>query len=87
MPVAQREAHPSRSDGPPRAVALGFQLAYGKLIGPIDLFDDPGFDHARDECNLIANYLRRLGPFEPSRLPMVKTANGIHEIHNAAQCH
>lgn len=70
MPVAQREAHPSRSDGPPRAVALGFQLAYGKLVGPIDLFDDPGFDYARDECNQIANYLRRLGPFEPSRLPM-----------------
>ena len=70
MPVAQREAHPSRSDGPPRAVALGFQLANGKLIGPRDLFDDPGYDLARDECNRIANYLRRLGPFEPSRLPM-----------------
>ncbi len=70
MPVAQRESHPSRSDGPPRAVALGFQLAYGKLVGPRDLFDDPGYDYARDECNQIANYLRRLGPFEPSRLPM-----------------
>ena len=70
MPVAQRESHPSRSDGPPRAVALGFQLAHGKLVGPRDLFDDPGYDHARDECNQIANYLRRLGPFEPSRLPM-----------------
>jgi fructose 1,6-bisphosphate aldolase/phosphatase len=70
MPVAQRDAHPSRSDGPPRAVALGFQLANGKLIGPRDLFDDPGYDTAREECNLIANYLRRLGPFEPSRLPL-----------------
>jgi len=70
MPVAQRDAHPSRSDGPPRAVALGFQLANGKLVGPRDLFDDPGYDHAREECNQIANYLRRLGPFEPSRLPM-----------------
>jgi len=70
MPVAQREAHPSRSDGPPRAVALGFQLANGKFVGPRDLFDDPGYDHAREECNQIANYLRRLGPFEPSRLPM-----------------
>ena len=70
MPVAQRESHPSRSDGPPRAVALGFQLAQGKLVGPRDLFDDPGFDVARQECNQIANYLRRLGPFEPARLPM-----------------
>lgn len=70
MPVAQRHAHPSRYDGPPRAVALGFQLANGKLIGPRDLFDDPGFDHAREECSQVANYLRRLGPFEPSRLPM-----------------
>jgi len=70
MPVAQNQAHPSRSDGPPRAVALGFQLANGKLVGPRDLFDDPGYDEARNECNRIANYLRRLGPFEPSRLPM-----------------
>ena len=59
-----------RCDGPPRAVALGFQLARGKLIGPRDLFDDPGFDAAREECNQIANYLRRLGPFEPARLPL-----------------
>jgi len=70
MPVAQDEAHPSRSDGPPRVVALGFQLANGKLIGPRDIFDDPGYDLARDECNQIANYLRRLGPFEPSRLSL-----------------
>jgi fructose 1,6-bisphosphate aldolase/phosphatase len=70
MPVAQRESHPSRCDGPPRAVALGFQLAHGKLVGPRDLFDDPGFDAARQECNQIANYLRRLGHFEPARLPL-----------------
>lgn len=70
MPVAQRDSHPNRCDGPPRAVALGFQLARGKLIGPRDLFDDVGFDAARAECNQIANYLRRLGPFEPARLPL-----------------
>lgn len=70
MPVAQRESHPSRNDGPPRVVALGFQLAHGKLIGPRDMFDDPGYDAARAECNQIANYLRRLGPFEPARLSM-----------------
>ena len=70
MPVAQRESNPSRNDGPPRVVALGFQLAHGKLIGPRDLFDDPAYDEARAECNRIANLMRRLGPFEPGRLPM-----------------
>lgn len=70
MPVAQDQSHPSRSDGPPRVVGLGFQLAEGKLIGPRDMFDDPSYDYARDESNRVANYLRRLGPFEPSRLSM-----------------
>lgn len=70
MPVPQDRSHPSRSDGPPRVVALGFQLAEGKLVGPRDMFDDPSYDYAREESNRIANYLRRLGPFEPSRLPM-----------------
>jgi fructose 1,6-bisphosphate aldolase/phosphatase len=70
MPVPQNRSHPSRSDGPPRVVALGFQLAHGKLIGPRDMFDDPSYDEARRECNQIANYLRRLGPFEPARLSM-----------------
>ncbi|MBN1265199.1 MAG: fructose 1,6-bisphosphatase [Anaerolineales bacterium] len=70
MPVAQRESNPSRNDGPPRVVALGFQLAEGRLVGPRDLFDDPAYDEARAECNRVANYLRRLGPFEPGRLPL-----------------
>jgi len=70
MPVALADAHPSRFDGPPRLVALGFQLADGKLIGPTDMFDDPGFDRVRDEANLIADYLRKHGPFEPHRLPL-----------------
>jgi fructose 1,6-bisphosphate aldolase/phosphatase len=70
MPVALADAHPSRFDGPPRLVALGFQLADGKLIGPTDIFDDPGFDRVRDEANLIADYLRKHGPFEPHRLPL-----------------
>ncbi len=70
MPVSQREARPSRFDGPPRVIALGFQLAEGRLIGPVDLFDDPSFDLARRQANLIAGYLRRHGPFEPHRLPM-----------------
>ncbi|MEO0118329.1 MAG: fructose 1,6-bisphosphatase, partial [candidate division WOR-3 bacterium] len=70
MPVSQREANPSRFDGPPRVIALGFQIAQGMLIGPRDLFDDPAFDYARKEANRIANFMRAHGPFEPHRLPL-----------------
>jgi len=70
MPVSLEDAHPSRFDGPPRIVALGFQLAEGMLIGPRDMFDDPGFDRVRDEANMVADYLRKHGPFEPHRLPL-----------------
>jgi fructose 1,6-bisphosphate aldolase/phosphatase len=70
MPVPVHEATPSRFDGPPRVIALGFQVADGRLIGPRDLFDDPGFDGARQLCNTVADHLRRHGPFEPHRLPM-----------------
>jgi fructose 1,6-bisphosphate aldolase/phosphatase len=70
MPVPLYQATPSRFDGPPRVIALGFQLSNGHLIGPRDMFDDPGFDEARNLTNTIANHLRRHGPFEPHRLPM-----------------
>ncbi len=70
MPVAQRDSKPTRFDGPPRVCALGFQLAEGKLIGPQDLFDDPAFDNARRMALDVADYLRRLGPFEPHRLAL-----------------
>ena len=70
MPVAVREANPSRFDGPPRVICLGFQLANGKLIGPRDMFDDPAFDEARRQANQIADILRQHGPFEPHRLPL-----------------
>lgn len=70
MPCRVSEAHPSRFDGPPRVICLGFQLADGKLIGPQDMFDDPSFDESRRLCNVIADHLRRHGPFEPHRLPM-----------------
>lgn len=69
MPVAQRDANPSRFDGPPRVIAMGFQFANGKLVGPRDLFDDPSFDLAREEANRMAHFLRQHGPFEPHRLP------------------
>ena len=70
MPVAQAQATPARFDGPPRVVALGYQLAQGKLIGPRDMFDDVSFDNARAEANRVTDYLRRHGPFEPHRLPL-----------------
>ena len=70
MPVSIAQANPSRFDGPPRVVSVGFQLASGKLVGPRDMFDDPSFDEARRQANEVANYLRWHGPFEPHRLPL-----------------
>ncbi len=71
MPVPMRMANPTRFDGPPRVVALGWQISpEGRLVGPVDLFDDPAFDEARRKAIEIADYMRRHGPFEPHRLPM-----------------
>ena len=70
MPVSLKDAKCTRFDGPPRVVALGFQIANGKLVGGIDLFDDPAFDTARRKAQEIADYMRRHGPFEPHRLPL-----------------
>jgi fructose 1,6-bisphosphate aldolase/phosphatase len=74
MPVSLKDAKCTVFDGPPRCVALGFNLSNGKLIGlngkePVDMFDDPAFDRARSIVNEITDYLRRLGEFEPARLP------------------
>ncbi|RVX41987.1 fructose 1,6-bisphosphate aldolase/phosphatase [Nonomuraea polychroma] len=70
LPVSTDHGHPSRFDGPPRVVALGFQIHDGKMIGPRDMFADPAFDRARDQAGEIMDYLRRHGPFEPHRLPL-----------------
>jgi len=70
MPVSVKDAKCTRFDGPPRVIALGFQIANGKLVGGIDLFDDPAFDMARRNAQEIADYMRRHGPFEPHRLPL-----------------
>jgi len=70
MPVSIKQAHCTRFDGPPRVAALGFQLANGRLVGPVDLFDDPAFDETRRTAAQIADYMRRHGPFEPHRLPL-----------------
>ncbi|MEO0094482.1 MAG: fructose-1,6-bisphosphate aldolase/phosphatase [candidate division WOR-3 bacterium] len=72
MPVSVEDANPTRFDGPPRVIALGFQLANGMLIGPRDMFADPSYDHVRQKANEIADYIRRHGPFEPQRLPLAE---------------
>lgn len=69
MPVAQRNAYPVRFDGPPRVMAMGFQIADSMLVGPADMFDDPAYDPSRQKAAEIADYMRRHGPFEPHRLP------------------
>ena len=70
MPVAVKQSNPTRFDGPPRVIAAGFQLAEGHLVGPVDMFDDPAFDNARQAALNMADMLRRHGPFEPHRLPL-----------------
>lgn len=70
MPVPVGDAHPSRFDGPPRVVCLGYQIHDSKLVGPRDMFDDPSFDRARQLANEQMDYMRRHGPFEPHRLPL-----------------
>lgn len=70
MPTSVAGSKPTRFDGPPRVIALGFQLAEGKLVGPRDMFDDISFDLARSKANDMADLMRRHGPFEPHRLPL-----------------
>lgn len=68
MPVGLKDAKCTRFDGPPRVVALGFQIKNGELVGPADLFDDVAFDETRRLAQQIAEYMRRHGPFMPHRL-------------------
>ncbi|RLI10500.1 fructose 1,6-bisphosphatase [Candidatus Bathyarchaeota archaeon] len=75
MPVGIKDAKCTVFDGPPRIVALGFQVSNGKISSndegkPMiaDLFDDPAFDMARQEAMEYASMLRRMGEFEPARL-------------------
>lgn len=69
MPCGLQEATPARFDGPPRVVGMGFQLADGRLIGPRDMLGDVSFDRARGIALEMADHMRRMGPFEPGRLP------------------
>jgi len=68
MPVPLKYSKVSRFDGPPRVIGLGFQVTNGKLIGPVDLFDDPAFDVSRRIASEYAYYIRLHGPFMPHRL-------------------
>lgn len=75
MPVGLKSSKCTAFDGPPRIVAIGFQVADGKIAcddegNPIiaDLFDDPAFSLARSEAMKNACMLRRMGEFEPARL-------------------
>ncbi len=75
MPVGLKESKCTVFDGPPRIVALGFQVADGKISysdngEPMiaDLFDDCAFSGARREAMDCAVMLRRMGEFEPARL-------------------
>ncbi|MBI4743916.1 MAG: fructose 1,6-bisphosphatase [Actinobacteria bacterium] len=70
MPVSWCDDTPTRFDGPPRVVALGFQLKDGNLGTPRDMFADKSYDKAREIALNAADYLRRHGPFEPHRLPL-----------------
>lgn len=68
MPVPARYAKVTRFDGPPRIIALGWNISKGRLIGPVDLFDDVAFDETRRLAQVVAEYIRRHGPFMPHRL-------------------
>lgn len=70
MPCSCDTAHPTRFDGPPRVVALGYQIKDGRFVGPRDLFADPSFDNARRQALDAMDYFRRHGPFEPHRLSL-----------------
>jgi fructose 1,6-bisphosphate aldolase/phosphatase len=70
MPVSLPDSTPSRFDGPPRVICLGYQLCNGKLVGPRDMFADKAFNLARHQANEMADMMRRHGPFEPHRLPL-----------------
>jgi len=66
IPVSPKDAVPTRFDGPPRVIAMGFQLANGKLIGPQDLFADVAFERARQTALEISDYMRESIPPCPS---------------------
>ncbi len=88
MPVGLKDSKCTAFDGPPRVVALGFQIGNGQIScddedRPMiaDLFDDPAFDLARNEAVKIGSVLRRMGEFEPARLgPEEMEYTTLHQV-------
>ncbi|MBN1358146.1 fructose 1,6-bisphosphatase [Candidatus Bathyarchaeota archaeon] len=75
MPVGLKSSKCTVFDGPPRIVAIGFQVANGQISSDdegkpmlADMFDDPAFALARREAMQNACMLRNMGEFEPARL-------------------
>lgn len=75
MPVSWKKQQNvvSYFDGPPRVMAMGWQISDGKLVGqdgsePADLFEDPAWDYPRNKAMEIALWIRQMGEFEPARL-------------------
>jgi len=75
MPVGLKDSKCTLFDGPPRIVALGIQIANGRITSgddgkPLiaDFFEDPAFNLAREEALQLAASLRRMGEFQPARL-------------------
>ncbi|MEM2033673.1 MAG: fructose-1,6-bisphosphate aldolase/phosphatase [Candidatus Caldarchaeum sp.] len=75
MPVSFRRGQNVVSffDGPPRVMAMGWQVSNGRLVGqdgvePVDLFEDPFWDTVRNKAAELALTLRTMGEFEPARL-------------------
>ncbi len=69
MPCSEFDCDPTYNDGPPRVIALGFQMCNGRFSEPTDHLGDISFDKARKDCLEIADYMQRHGAFEPGRLP------------------
>lgn len=75
MPVSFRKGQNvvSYFDGPPRLIAMGWQISNGILVGvngaePVDLFEDPFWDCVRQKASEIAVYMRTMGEFMPARV-------------------
>ncbi|MCS7126627.1 MAG: fructose-1,6-bisphosphatase [Aigarchaeota archaeon] len=75
MPVSFRKKQNivSYFDGPPRVIGMGWQISNGVLVGvedtePVDLFDDPVWEHSRRIATEIAVYMRTMGEVMPARV-------------------
>lgn len=75
MPVSFKKSQNiiSYFDGPPRVIAMGWQISNGALVGvednePVDLFDDPVWEYSRGLATKIAFYMRTMGEIMPARI-------------------